>query len=248
MSQPSVPGVESLSLASRSARWSPAAPLALHSEVFSDARDGGGAAMALAMVRDVLSTEDDGRSVLWVQDRDAMRLTGLPYRHGLAPAFAHRLIHVAAPRPEDALFALEEGLRCRDLACVIGEITGNPKALGFTASRRLTLAAETYGTPLFLIRLDAQRDLSSARMRWQVRSAASPPRRWNAEAPGTPAWHAELFRSRSHAPGEWILRDDGRVLSAAFATAPTATPDGSAPAPDHGGVAPPAGGGSLAAF
>ena len=73
-----------------------------------------------------------------------------------------------AATPEDALFALEEGLRCRELACVIGEIAGNPKALDFTASRRLSLAAERHGVPLVLVRLDAARDLCSARMRWQV--------------------------------------------------------------------------------
>jgi protein ImuA len=118
------------------------------------------------------------------------------------------LIHVAAATPEDALFALEEGLKCRDLACVIGEIAGNPRALSFTASRRLSLTAERHGVRLWLVRLDAAPDLSSARMRWQARAAPSPPPRWNAAAPGTASWHAELFRARAHAPGEWILSDD----------------------------------------
>jgi protein ImuA len=150
----------------------------------------------------------------------------------------HRLIHVAAKSPEDLLFALEEGVRCRDLAFVIGELAGNPKALDFTASRRLSLAAEKHGVPLALVRLDAARDLSSARMRWQVRSAPSPAPRWNAFAPGEPRWHAELFRARGHAPGEWILRDDGNVLAAdRLATT----------APDPVGLAFAAGGRSLAA-
>ena len=92
--------------------------------------------------------------------RAALRLTGRPYRPGLPAALRGRVIHVAAATPEDALFALEEGLRCRELACVIGEIAGNPQALDFTASRRLSLAAERHGVPLFLVRLDAARDLS----------------------------------------------------------------------------------------
>jgi len=173
------------------------------------------------------------RSVLWVQDAASLRLTGRPYRPGLPAALRHRLIHAVAARPEDALFALEEGVRCRELACVIGEIAGNPRALDFTASRRLTLAAERHGVALVLVRLDAARDLSSARMRWQAAAAPSLPPRWNAQAPGAPAWRAGLFRARAHPPGEWILRNDGQVLAAE--------------PPDHGDLADAAGGRSLAA-
>jgi protein ImuA len=116
---------------------------------------------------------------------------------------------------------------------VIGELAGNPRAFDFTASRRLTLAAERHAVPLVLVRLDAARDLSSARMRWQVEAAPSLPPCWNAQAPGAPAWRAELFRARSHPPGEWILRNDGQDLAAE--------------PPDHGDLADPAGGRSLAA-
>ncbi|WP_233997120.1 hypothetical protein [Porphyrobacter sp. HT-58-2] len=91
---------------------------------------------------------------------------------------------------------------------MIGEIAGNPRALSFTASRRLSLTAERHEVRLWLVRLDAVPDLSSARMRWQVRAAPSPRPRWNLAAPGTASWHAELFRARAHAPGEWMLCDD----------------------------------------
>ena len=228
----------------RAARWRPglgAAPL--HGEVFASASEASGAGLALALALDglraTLGGSDDRRMLLWVQDKAALRLSGRPYRPGLPRELRHRLIHVAADTAQDALFALEEGLRCRDLACVIGEITGNPKALDFTASRRLSLAAERHGIPLWLVRLDARRDLSSARMRWQARAAPSPPPRWNPAAPGMPSWHAELFRSRLHAPGNWTLRDDGTQLVAERSAA--------APPPDHGDLAEAAGGGSLAA-
>ncbi|MEX0341550.1 MAG: hypothetical protein AB3N06_03100, partial [Erythrobacter sp.] len=125
--------------------------------------------------------------------------------------------HVLAEKAEDALFALEEGLRCRDLAFVVGEIAGNPRPLDFTASRRLTLASEKHGVPLFLVRIDAARDLSSARMRWEVASAPSPHPRWNAHAPGAPRWQAELFRARAHAPGEWVLGEKQGSLTASRA-------------------------------
>lgn len=203
-------------------------------ELFAGSRDGAGAALALAFALDriaaqapdALADAPDQRAWLWVQDKAALRLTGRPYRPGLPPELRHRLVHVAAASPEDALFAIEEGLRCRDLAFVIGEIAGNPRALDLTATRRLSLVAERHAVPLWLVRLDAARDLSSARMRWDVRSAASPPPRWNPAAPGAPAWRAELFRARGHPPGEWLLGVDGEGLAidAGGEHAPVRTP------------------------
>ena len=233
----------------RVALWRPGLVAPRHSEVFAAGSEASGAALALALALDGLNASPhpdpspqsagrgDQRPVLWVQDAASLRLTGQPYRAGLPPRLRGRLIHVAARKCEDALFALEEGVRCRDLACVIGELAGNPRALDFTASRRLSLAAEQHGVPLFLVRLDAARDLSAARMRWQVRAAPSPHPQWNAHAPGAPAWHAELFRARAHAPGEWILTDDGQNLVAAHG----------AGTPHHGDLAAAAGDRSLAA-
>jgi protein ImuA len=228
----------------RNAHWRPGLAPARHNEIFAAADEAGGAGAALALALDGLRAQgfqaSDPRGVLWVQDRASLRLTGRPYRPGLPAELRARLIHVAAKKAEDMLFALEEGLRCRDLLCVIGELAGNPKALGLTASRRLSLAAEKHGVPLFLVRHDARRDLSSARMRWEVRSAPSRHPRWNPAAPGAPAWRAELFRARAHTEGQWILHDDGTNL-AAEREIPAATPD-------HGDLARAAGDRSLAAF
>lgn len=232
--------------------WRPGLPASRHSEIFAHGDEAGGAGLALALARDSMQVaaqeaapvQEDRRQILWVQDRAAVRLSGRPYLHGLPPELRHRLIHVEAKSPEDALFALEEGLRCRELAFVLGEIAGNPRGLNFTASRRLSLAAEKHGVPLWLVRLDAQADLSSARMRWKVVSAPSSPLRWDAQAPGHPAWQAELFRARSHPPGKWNLSDDGKTLVAAR---PYSNPEG-ATAPDHVGLAGAAFGRSLAAL
>ena len=215
--------------ARRSARWRPGLASqqgkALHSEIFASSREAAGAGAALALALDDWRNTprgdgqeaQDRRSVLWVQTRDAARLGGRPYRAGLPQDLQARVIHVLAEKAEDALFAMEEGLRCRELAFVIGEMSGNPKALDFTASRRLTLTAQKHGVPLFLLRVDAGRDLSSARMRWEVTSAPSSTPEWNAQAPGEPAWKAELFRARSHAPGEWLLAETGTRLAASKA-------------------------------
>lgn len=225
MSSALVPASELAAISDRAPMWRPGLAGARHSEVFACGSEASGAAAALALARDALRCdESDRRAVLWVQDREALRLTGRPYRPGLPPDLRHRLIHVACAKPEDALFALEEGLRCRDIAAVIGELAGNPKALDFTASRRLSLAAEKHGVPLWLVRLDARRDLSSARLRWDVRAAPSARPRWNAAAPGAPAWHAELFRARAHPPGQWILSDDEHRLIAERIAAPARDP------------------------
>lgn len=201
----------------RSRHWQPGLGGACHSEVFGASAEASGAAAALAFALDDWHHApraegpevEDRRAVLWVQTREAARLTGRPYRAGLPAELRHRVIHVLAAKPEDALFALEEAVRCRDVAFVLGEMAGNPRALDFTASRRLTLTAERHGVPLYLVRLDAARDLSSARMRWEIASAPSAPPEWNGDAPGAPAWYAELFRSRAHAPGKWVLHGSG---------------------------------------
>lgn len=245
--------------AAKSARWLPGlATGCRHAEVFAAAEDASGAGLALALARDAknipdpstgLPTDlplglpfglsDDQRPWLWVQDKAATRLSGRPYRPGLPAHLRHRLIHVAAATPEDALFALEEGLRCRDLAFVVGEIAGNPRALDFTASRRLSLAAEKHGTALWLVRLGARADLGSARMRWRAAAAPSPPPRWNPQAPGMASWSAELFRAHTFQPGHWTLRDDDTALAAYPAAHPSA--------PDHGDLVHGAGARSLAA-
>ena len=57
---------------------------------------------------------------------------------GLSPA---RLLVLNVSRPADVLWAMEEGLRCRALACVIAELTGEGAEADLTATRRLSLAA-----------------------------------------------------------------------------------------------------------
>ncbi|WP_233998492.1 ImuA family protein [Erythrobacter sp. YT30] len=209
----------------REARWRPGlADQPLHSEIFAATGNASGAGVALALAKDFLQSvrpeddplaeSDDRRKILWVQETRAIERGGRPYLHGLPPEWQDRLIHAEAKTAQDALFALEEGLKCRDLACVIGEIVGNPRELDFTASRRLSLTAERHGVPLWLVRLDAQADLSSARMRWRVEGAPSLRPRWNSEAPGEPQWQTELFRARAHAPGKWMLTHDNKTLIA----------------------------------
>jgi len=169
------------------------------SELFPEsARDGGATGFLLAQIA-------RRKPLLWVQERMAMIEAGRIYPPGLGIA---ELIHVDARDARAALWAMEEGLRCSALGAVIGEIWGDPKALDFTATRRLAVAAERNGVAAFLIRLGGHANLSGARMRWRVASAPSRAHPFDPKAPGAAAWDAKLFRARGFAPGRWsIVRD-----------------------------------------
>ena len=166
------------------------------SELFAThPRDGGWAGFLLGQVA-------SGKPLLWVQERMAILESGRIHPPGLP---SQNLIHVEARDARDALWAMEEGLRCSALSCVIGEIWGDPRALDFTATRRLAVASERSGVAAFLIRLGGHANLSGARMRWRIASAPSLVIDLDPKAPGAPAWDAELFRARGMPPGRWTV-------------------------------------------
>src|SRR5690606_5600921 len=110
----------------------------------------------------------------------------------------------------DALWAMEEGLRCSGIGAVIGELYGDPAALDFTATRRLAVAAERSQVPCWLVRIGGMANLSGARMRWRIASLPSLSHDLDPKAPGAAAWEAELFRARGAAPGRWrIIHEKG---------------------------------------
>jgi len=166
------------------------------SELFAaHPRDGGWTGFLLAQI----ATD---KPTLWVQDRMAILESGRIHPPGLP---SQNLIHVAARDAKDALWAMEEGLRCTALSTVIGELWGDPRVLDFTATRRLAVAAERSGVSCWLVRLGGTANLSGARMRWRIGSAPSLTNPLDPRAPGLPAWDAELFRARGMPPGRWSL-------------------------------------------
>jgi protein ImuA len=170
------------------------------SELFAaHPRDGGWAGFLLAQL-------DHEKPLLWVQERMAILESGRVHPPGLP---SQNLIHVEARDARDALWAMEEGVRCAGLSAVIGEIWGDPRALDFTATRRLAVASERSGTPCWLVRLGGTANLSGARMRWRIASAPSLANDLDPIAPGLPAWDAELFRARGMPPGRWSIAHEG---------------------------------------
>ena len=166
------------------------------SELFAaHPRDSGWTGFLLAQV----ATD---KPLLWVQERMAILESGRVHPPGLP---TQNLIHVETRDARDALWAMEEGLRCAGLSAVIGEIWGDPRALDFTATRRLAVASERSGVAAFLIRLGGHANLSGARMRWRIASAPSLANDLDPKAPGLPVWDAELFRARGMPPGRWDI-------------------------------------------
>lgn len=178
-------------------RWRlPAPSIPTLSELFAGhVRDAGWTGFLLPRV-------DRSRPLLWVQDRMAILESGRTYPPGLGCA---DLIHVEARDARAALWAMEEGLRCRALSAVIGELWGDPAILDFTATRRLAVAAERSGVACWLVRLGGTANLSGARMRWRIASSPSLANPFDPRAPGSPAWDAQLFRSRNSPPGRWAV-------------------------------------------
>jgi protein ImuA len=170
------------------------------SELFAGhPRDAGWAGFLLAQI-------DTSKPLLWVQDRMAILESGRVHPPGLP---SQNLIHVEARDARDALWAMEEGVRCAALSWVIGELWGDPKVVDFTATRRLAVASESSGVPCWLVRLGGTPNLSGARMRWRVASAPSLLNLFDERAPGLPAWDSELFRARGSPPGRWTIAHDG---------------------------------------
>jgi protein ImuA len=184
--------------------WHLPAPLCpTLSELFAvHPRDGGWAGFLLAQL-------DTAKPLLWVQDRMAILESGRVHPPGQA---TQNLIHVETRDARDALWAMEEGVRCSCLSAVIGELWGDPRALDFTATRRLAVAAERSGTPCWLVRLGGTANLSGARMRWRLASAPSLVNPLDPCAPGPPAWDAELFRARGSPPGRWSVAHEASAF------------------------------------
>ncbi len=173
---------------------------------------GAGTAFAAHLLARLAS---ESAPAVWIVRGRDLHAAGLA-AYGLTP---DRLIAVRAARDADALWAMEEALRCKRLSAVLGEVAG----LDLTASRRLQLAAESSGVTGVLLQNAARRSAASAAVtRWRIAPAPSQP-----EEPGVgdPRWRAELERCRGGRPGAWLLEwRDGALL-------PAKDPVRTAPAP-----------------
>lgn len=167
--------------------------------------------------------------VLWVIEQPDLFAPGLAAA-GLHPdrliiAEAGRALGGSAAAGRSVLLVMEEGLRHRGLAAVVGEVHGR---FSLTASRRLQLAAEAGGVTGFVLRRvplsrapgmevplgrmprdddPALAEPIAAATRWRISALPStPPVPHAPEVPGLgrARWRVELLRCRSGAPSTWI--------------------------------------------
>ena len=110
-------------------------------------------------------------------------------RYGLSPA---SLVVVPAARGDDALWAMEEALRCPALGGVLLRMEAVPTG----AAARLMVAAETGGTLGLLLRQEDATPLAEVATRWRISALAG------AGALGDPRWSLALLRGRAET-GQW---------------------------------------------
>ena len=132
----------------------------------------------------------------------ALAESGAPYGPGLDEAglAPERLITVAAVREREMLWAMEEALRCRAIAAVIGETRST--RLDAVATRRLSLAAAGSGAFAVLLRATPGEEHSAAATRWIVSAA---PGARSLHGLGPPRLRVRLVRNRRGHLGSWTL-------------------------------------------
>jgi protein ImuA len=148
--------------------------------------------------------------VLWALSRDDL----------FAPALAGVGLHpdrlILAEAGKQVLSVMEEGLRHRGLAGVVGELDST---LTLTASRRLQLAAEASGVTAIVLRRSRRHDdpilaePNAAVTRWRLTALPSAPplpqasRLHMPDVPGLgrARWRLALLRCRGGDPATWIV-------------------------------------------
>ncbi len=158
-------------------------------------------------------TASRSKPVLWVAGTDDLYAPGLA---GLDLP-ASRLVVVRPVKAAHTLWALEEAVRCKALAAVLGDV----RSLDFTAARRLQLAARESGVTALI--LNRGQSVGTAVTRWRVGPL---PSLGPAEmGVGAWRWRIELTRCRGRgleeASAVWEVEwcDETRALRVSAAPA-----------------------------
>ena len=112
----------------------------------------------------------------------------------------HKVIFISLNKDKDALWVMEEALKCAGLTAVVCEVG----ELDFKQSRRLQLAVEQSRVTGFVLRNATKLGSTACTARWQIKSLPS------ADLGGLPGlgflrWQVELLKVRNGQTGSWVL-------------------------------------------
>lgn len=145
-----------------------------------------------------------GQSVVWIQQDMARLEGGAPFASGY-DGFGHslsKLLIVRAHAKREALWAMEESLRCRAAGIVIAEFAADSE-IDLTASRRLSLAAQEGGGMGLLLRHRVSAQPSACATRWQVETMGGA--RDGFGGLGSTAFALTLTKNRRGPTARWNL-------------------------------------------
>jgi protein ImuA len=176
-------------------------PGALHEIHVADWCAGGFAALLALRVA-------GSRPVFWVcPDYEGLEfghLNGRGWRElGGDPA---RLYLLRVPNAAAALMATADIIACPQVGAVVTELSGQPRCLDLTASRKLALAADRSGVTSFLLREAAHAEPGAAQTRWSIQAATGTA----ADDWGAPTLDVALTRNRGGGLGRWTLEWDSQ--------------------------------------
>jgi protein ImuA len=167
-----------------------------------------GAATGFAGVLAARVSKGSSKPLLWIQHDLAAAKTGKLYGAGL-DSFGislSSLLVVQVPRAIDALWAMEEALKCRAVGVVVADIVEDGTVIDLTATRRLSLAARDGGGFGLLLRHRSASTVSAAATRWAVASVSSERDRFGGL--GRTTFDLSLLRNRCGPCGRWIMSWD----------------------------------------
>jgi protein ImuA len=169
---------------------------AIHEFISLSAEDAASTNGFIAVVLSKLMLES-GCS-LWISNRRKLFPPALK-SFGVDP---ERLLFVDTSKTKDALWAIEEALKCDAICAVVGEI----RELNFNESRRLQLAVEQSRVTGFIHRFQPRTEnVLACASRWKINKISSA----NLDTmPGVgfPRWDVNLTKVRNGKPGQWQMQ------------------------------------------
>jgi protein ImuA len=144
---------------------------------------------------------EHGGACLWISTKRTLFPLALKV-FGIDP---ERIVFIDLTRHKDALWAIEEALKCESLSAVVGELS----ELSFKESRRFQLAVEESKVTGFIHRNNPRTENPVACLtRWKIQPL---PSEIEDGMPGLgfPRWNVQLLKVRNGKPGLWQIEWSG---------------------------------------